>query len=475
MIGIFLNPGTIPPAVPGAAPRNNRSFEYDALGDRYARFLVEEILPEVGRRYNLAQDGNSRAIMGGSSGACCAFNVAWERPAAFARVLSIVGSYTAMRNGHTLAPLVRLTERKPLRVFLESGAEDFKIYAGDWYLANQDLLSALRYAGYEVSHAWADHAGHNDYHGSSIFPGALRWLWQDYPAPVRAGKSRQPVMQVVLSGEGWLQVDGEYPSASAVAANAAGDVFFASAADECIYRISGDGTPRIWAKRVAQVAAMTFGPDGSLYASQPGHRRVVKLSPEGKMETWLKHIAAAGITFAANGNAYLSEPEAQKLWLVTPAGERKAVSVDSGGGVEPNKSGADVAVVTPWAVQVFGDGGQLIVSDAHGLAAWLCTIRVDGTLGDAAPYFRPVVVDGDTTPGVTAIALSAKGWPAFASTAGIQLGMRSGGLITGLISSPSPERLESVAFGGAGFDQLYVSDGQRLYRRKVRVPDELWG
>jgi len=476
MIGIFINPGVIPPSVPGVAPRINRSFEYDALGDRYARFLIEEILPEVGRRYSLAQDGNSRAIMGGSSGAMCAFNVGWERPAAFARVLSIVGSYTAMRNGHTLPALVRLTERKPLRVFLESGANDFKIYAGDWYVANQDLLSALRYAGYDVSHAWAQHAGHDDYHGSSIFPGVLRWLWQDYPAPVRAGKSSQPVMRVLRAGEAWQAVEGEYPSVSALAVNATGEVFFASAADECIYRIASDGVPQVWAKRVAQVATMTFGPDGALYAAQPGQRRVVKLNPQGKMNTWLKHIDAAGISFTSQGNAYLSEPEQQKLWWVTPDGERKAQLLNSEGVATPQKLGADpVTIGAPWAVQVFGGGGQLLVSDAPGVATWLFTIRADGTLGDAAPFFRPIVLDGETTPGVTALALSPAGWPAFATTAGVQLGMKSGGLITGLIPSPSPERLESVAFGGAGFNQLYVSDGRRLYRRQIQVPDELWG
>ena len=473
MIGIFINPGTIPPVVAGGAPRNNRSFEYDTLGDRYARFLLEEILPEVGRRYNLAQDGNSRAIMGGSSGACCAFNVAWERPDAFSRVVSIVGSYTAMRGGHTLASLVRLTEPKPLRVFLESGADDFKIYAGDWYAANQDLLSALRYAGYDVNHAWAEHAGHNDYHGSSIFPGVLRWLWRDYPAPVQPGKSSQVVMQVLLPGERWRPVAGDYSSVSALATSAAGEVFFASGAEECIYRVAGGGAPEVWARRVPQVSAMAFGPDGALYASQPGQRRVVKINAQGKQETWLKHVAAAGVSFAPNGHAYVTEPEPRKLWLVMPAGDRRELPVGPGEGEALQKSGADP--VTPWAVQVFGGGGQLIVSDAQGAACWVATIRADGTVGDWSPYFRPVIPDGEATPGVTSIAVSPKGWPAFASTAGVQLGMKSGGLITGLVPPPGAGRLEAIAFGGAGFNQLLVSDGERLYRRRIQVPDELWG
>ena len=85
-IGIFINPGVVPAPHENAQPRFNRSYEYDALGDRYARFLLEEILPEVGKSYNLSDDPNDRAIGGASSGAICAFNVAWERPDEFRRV-----------------------------------------------------------------------------------------------------------------------------------------------------------------------------------------------------------------------------------------------------------------------------------------------------------------------------------------------------------------------------------------------------
>ncbi|MEO6876418.1 MAG: alpha/beta hydrolase-fold protein, partial [Opitutaceae bacterium] len=469
MIGIFIDPGVIPAPLAGGASRVNRSFEYDSRGDGYARFLLEEVLPEVGRRYNLASEANSRAIMGGSSGAMCAFNAAWERPDAFSRVLSIVGSYTAMRGGHTMAQLVRLTEPKPLRVFLESGADDFKIYAGDWYAGNQDMLSALTYAGYEVNHVWAEHAGHNDYHGSSIFPAALRWLWQGYPAPVKSGRSSQPVMTVLIPGETWQPVAGDYPSATALATSAAGDIFFASPENECIYRLASDGAPQPWARKVAQVSAMTFGPDGALYASQPGKRRIVKFEPDGRMTVWIKGIDAGGLSFTAKGSAFVSDPAQSKLWLLTPDKAWRVV---------------DDTIASPWAVQLFGGGAQLIVSDAHGPASWLFTVQPDGTLADRAPYFRPVMLGDEINPGVTAIAVSPKGWPAFATTAGVQLGLKNGGLITGLIPPPGAEAgrvvlnapgFEGLTFGGAGFDHLYASDGRRLYCRKIQLPDELWG
>ena len=99
-IGVFINPGVVPAANSNSLPRYNRSFEYDGLGDRYARFLLEEILPEVGRKYNLATNGNSRAIAGASSGAIAAFTAAWERPDAFSRVFSTIGTYVGLRGGN---------------------------------------------------------------------------------------------------------------------------------------------------------------------------------------------------------------------------------------------------------------------------------------------------------------------------------------------------------------------------------------
>ena len=116
-VGVFVNPGVVPAASEQALPRFNRSLEYDSVDDRYARFLLEELLPEIGKSLNLVQDGNGRAIAGASSGAICAFNVAWHRPDQFSRVFSTIGAYVGLRGGHTYPTLVRKTEPKPLRVF----------------------------------------------------------------------------------------------------------------------------------------------------------------------------------------------------------------------------------------------------------------------------------------------------------------------------------------------------------------------
>jgi len=189
-IGVFINPGVIPADKPGGKPKRNRSFEYDSLSDRYARFLLEEILPEVGRRHKLSENARDRAICGISSGGICAFTVAWERPEAFHKVLSHVGSFTNIRGGHVYPALIRKSEKRPIRVFLQAGRKDLDNAHGNWPLANLQMEAALKFAGYDYKFVMG-HEGHNGKHGGAILPESLRWLWRDHPQVV-AGRDEQP-------------------------------------------------------------------------------------------------------------------------------------------------------------------------------------------------------------------------------------------------------------------------------------------
>ena len=175
-IGIFINPGVFPAADPKAKPRSNRSFEYDSLGDLHARFLIEEILPAVKKDYNLTDNPDHRAICGNSSGGICAFTVAWERPDAFRKVVSHIGSFTNIRGGYVYPALLRKTDKKPLKVFLEDGENDLDNQFGNWPLANHDMAAALKFAGYDYQFIMGK-GTHNTKHAGSIFPETLRWIW----------------------------------------------------------------------------------------------------------------------------------------------------------------------------------------------------------------------------------------------------------------------------------------------------------
>ena len=181
-VAVFINPG----AGPGEDGRGQRSVEYDTLSDRYARFLLEEILPEVEKTVKLRHDPESRAIAGISSGGICAWTVAWERPDEFRKVLSWVGSFTNIASGktrheggHNYEALIRKTRRKPIRVFLQDGANDLDNANGNWPLANQQMAKALEFSRYDYQFVYGQ-GFHSNRHGRAILPDSLRWLWRDY-------------------------------------------------------------------------------------------------------------------------------------------------------------------------------------------------------------------------------------------------------------------------------------------------------
>lgn len=177
-IGIFVQPGTVPGSDKTKKARANRSFEYDRLSDQYALFLEKEILPEVAKKYNLRTDAAGRALAGISSGGICAFTAAWERPDLFSKVLSHVGSFTNIRGGDVYPSLIRKTEKKPIRVFLQDGSSDLNNLHGSWPLANQSMAAALKLMNYDYRFEYGT-GGHNGIHGGAILPASLRWLWRE--------------------------------------------------------------------------------------------------------------------------------------------------------------------------------------------------------------------------------------------------------------------------------------------------------
>ena len=194
-IGVFINPGRRPDQQEASSKEwgdrtNNRRVEYNALDDKYAKLIIDELLPTLAKDYNISPDPNDRAISGASSGAICAFTVAWQRPDQFRKVISTIGSFTNIMGGHVYPDLVRESEPKPIRVFLQDGANDNRGRRRgggydpkwDWHAQNRKMLEALSEKKYDVNYVWGI-GTHSNKQGGAIMPEMLRWLWRDHSRP----------------------------------------------------------------------------------------------------------------------------------------------------------------------------------------------------------------------------------------------------------------------------------------------------
>ena len=180
MVNVFIQPGT------GVA-RNQRSIEYDTVDDTYARYLLEEVLPEINKSVKLREDSYSRAMVGESSGGICAFNAAFLKPDQFSRVLSWIGSFSALQTspahpagGAEYPIMVRREPKRNIRVWLQDGAEDQENpRAGSWPLANIHMANSLKLKGYDYHFSFGP-GTHSQRQGSAELPESLAWLWRGY-------------------------------------------------------------------------------------------------------------------------------------------------------------------------------------------------------------------------------------------------------------------------------------------------------
>ncbi|HEY1336626.1 MAG TPA: SMP-30/gluconolactonase/LRE family protein [Bryobacteraceae bacterium] len=462
-IGVFIDPGVLPAASPDRQSRFNRSYEYDGLGDRYARFLVDEILPEVAKQYNLSTNPNDRAISGSSSGGIAAFTAAWERPDAFRRVLSFIGSFTNLRGGDSYINLVRKMEPKPLRVFLQDGINDLNLYSGSWYSANYALAMSLEYAGYDYNYVVGTEA-HNSRHGAAILPDALRWLWHDYPQPIAAGKGeaaveRHFITEILDPGSDWELVGDGYQRAEGPAIDRDGNLYFCDADASKIYKVAAGGKPALFKDNTGGARSLMFGPDGRMYVAERQRKRVAVYGRDGKASV----LAGTGIdpidvVVTSKGVVYFTDAEKPGVWAIEPKGAPRLV--------------VENTARNPVGLRVNPDESLLALADHVGRTAWSFRIEPDGALINGEPFYHLELRDDlespPLRPGSDGMAFDDQGYLYIATNLGIQICDQPGRVVGIIAAPPGPERVTNLVFGGPDLQTIYVTAGSRVYKRHLR-------
>ena len=465
-IGIFITPGiVIADSDSAALNRFNRSFEYDGLGDAYARFILSEILPKVeqqkttdGRMIHLSKNGNDRAIGGSSSGAVCAFTAAWEHTEEFSRVFSAIGTYTGLRGADRYPILIRKYEPKPIRIFLQDGSDDLNIYAGDWWKANESMERALTFSGYEVNHAWGNE-GHNGNQGTAIFPSVMRWLWKDWPKPVAKGVSKNQFLTgLLIPGEDWQLIGQGYQFTEGTGSNAAGEMFFQDIPASKTYKVAADGKPVALPVNAKKASGTSFGADGKRYTAASETRQILSYDKNEKESVIADSINGNDLVVANNGNIYVTEPDGAskpgKLFLIKPDG--KKLIVDDG-------------LKFPNGVTLSPDQTQVYATESATHWVWIYKIKPDGTLTYKQRYGWLHAPDTDDNAWPDGIRCDTAGRVFVASKLGIQVMDQLGRVNAILPLPPSRFQTSNIYFGGPEFNILYVTVGDKVYRRKLNT------
>ena len=436
-IGVFVNPGVVYDE-DGEVVRYNRCKEFDSTDDTFSNFVENEVLTKVegmktpsGKVVLLSKDANDRAITGASSGGIAAFSVAWNRPDLYSRVYTTVGTFVAMRGGNNYSNIVRKTEPKPLRIYMQDGWYDvWNPIFGEWFEHNLLMESAFNFAGYEMFHHW-NRGNHSIKYGTLAFPDAMRWLWKGYPAKVQKGWSNNGMLQdILLENEDWREV--LLPATVEGELFAAQDTSAVYASHAYIYKVSAAGG-------VEQVGSLKSGE---------------RLMGE--------QLIAKGNSLYKNGVKVADGLSGLKAVQALADGKYLALcNAKSKGNVLTVNVGCRALAVAPdYRFCVTGE------ENTHHLISTV--IDKTGKMLYSEPFYYLHDLSNSTLNPSGSMAFDTKGNLYVATEIGVQVADHNG-RVRAILSLPAG-RVHSLAFSG---NYLFVRCGEKVFVRKMKAEGHL--
>ena len=339
---------------------------------------------------------------------------------------------------------------------MQDGSNDLNIYAGDWWMTNQTMERALSFAGYELNHVWGE-GSHNGNQGTSIFPDAMRWLWKDWPKPIVVGISKNQFLKdILIPGEDWELVGEGYKFTEGTTANAAGEIYFQDIPNSKTYVVKPGAKPIALDVHAKRASGTSFGADGNRYVVAGETRQLIRYDARDKETVLADSISGNDLVVAHNGNVYVTVPDGvakpSKIYLVRPDGQK--VVVDEG------LKFANGIALTP-------DQSQLYITESASHWVWIYKIMPDGTLAYKQRYGWLHCPDTDDNAWSDGLKCDTAGRVYVASKLGIQI-MDQLGRVNAILPVPSGQ-ISNCCFGGPDYNTLYISCGDKVYRRKLRT------
>ncbi len=509
MIAIFIDPGILPAISDTDQNRYNRIYEYDSLTPSFADFLLNELIPAVAKNYNLSKNPDDRGLSGVSTGAVGAFMAAWNRPDQFHRVLSLIGTYVSMKGADTLPGLIRKTEPKPIRIFMQDGTEDHITaaepfgthFSGSWPAANQAMYQALQFAGYDVKLEMGT-GGHDLNQGGAILPDALRWLWRGYPEPIvvhEPAAAREPgyvasdrVFSTIYVDKPWTQIGGDFGPITSLTSDAQANLYFADPKAGSIDRVDPEG-------KITQFAEPPNGgsiPNGASILRMGARDRLYAYIPEteldnpdrGQIVSWStangtagdKRVVAGGFDGMAEIKGLpmnMTDFAVMQNGTVYALFNMDVVRIDPLGQMSAALQWASVVneMGPPSQIALSPDQSMVVLVDQVSRYGWSFQIAADGSLINGEPFYRLEIPEAVGSQSFLYekgnAAEDTNGQVYFATPLGIQIAMQNGRVMQ-ILNPPIPGGgpLTAITFAAnASASWIYVVQDGKLFRRHVKV------
>jgi enterochelin esterase-like enzyme/sugar lactone lactonase YvrE len=490
MIAIFVDPGILPVVSDADQNRYNRIYEYDSLTPRFAEFLLNELIPAVAKNYNLSKNPDDRGLSGVSTGAVGAFAAAWNRPDQFHRVLSFIGTYVSMKGADTLPGMVRKTEPKPIRIFMQDGTQDHIVPPepfgsssfGSWPINNRVMYEALEFAGYDVKFEMGTEA-HNMKQGGADLPDALRWLWRGYPEPIVVHEpvaAHEPgydttnrVFSTLYLDKPWQQIGGDYDQVRSLTSDTKGDIYFTSPGLPTIARMDPAGTVTQFTDPPNDATNLRMGPNDRLYSFQRSTREIISSNAAACNACDRKTVAKnldgfVDFVVTAKGTIYYLDGGHASIGIIDSSGKTRAALPWAG------IAELDGEMARPQNLALSPDQSTLVVTSPDSRYSWSFQIAADGTLENGEPFYRletPEVTEPGAQGSTGGAAEETDGMVYFATSIGIQVAMQNGRIVE-ILNPPVPGGgpLTAITFAGnENANWIYVAQDGKLFRRPVKV------
>jgi sugar lactone lactonase YvrE len=307
-----------------------------------------------------------------------------------------------------------------------------------------------------VNHVWGED-GHNGKQATEVFADAMRWLWKDYPAPVKAGAGSPQMKEVLLPGEDWKLVAEGYKFTEGPAVNEKGEVFYNDVPNSKTYKIDLEGKITTFLEDSKKGDGQAFGPDGRLYAVAGGAEQIVAYDAEGKATVIADGFRGNDMVVRHDGSMYVTNPgwngtDPSKIYYISPKGEKKVV---------------DTGLRFSNGITCSPDQSLLYVDDSRTHWVYSYQIQPDGSLLHKQKYYHLHMPDTADDSGADGMRTDKDGRLYVATRMGIQF-CDQAGRVNGIIPTPNG-RVANFCFGGPAFDILYAACGDKVYARKLKV------